>query len=189
MTIVVGLLAAIGIFVTSGRFAHIDHEHDWERERPNPGHTHEGFWAELHDGCAAEPVCMAERLLEHDNGPQHLARQLSSDEPVDREEAIEVAAHFGEGRGLDLIADAVPAEPDPLLRLREVTVLVEAGDRRGLDLAIDLLEADSPPLVRDEAHQLLLHRAEEDFGYDAFATTADNADAIAAWRRWADSRH
>ena len=145
----------------------------------------EGFWAELHDGCTAEPDCMAERLLQHDNGRQHLQRQLASEEPVDREEAIEVAARFGEGEGLDLLAAAAPREPDALLRLRAVTLLVEAGDRRGPALAVEMLGEESPPLVRDEAHQLLLDRAGEDFGYDPFATPEDNAAAIAAWQSWA----
>jgi hypothetical protein len=187
VTIVVGLLAGAGVFLTSGRFAHIAHEHDWEREdgaSGDPGHTHDGLWMELHEQCGMDPGCMADRLARHDDAPEHLARQLSSDAPIDREEAIEVAAHFGGGQGLNLLAAAAPGEPDPLLRLRGATILIEADDRRGFALAVELLTDKFPPLIRDEAHQLLLEETGRDCGYDPFAPGDENTAAITQWRAW-----
>ena len=40
------------------------------------------------------------------------------------------------------------------------------------------------PLIRDEAHLTLLDHSGREFGYDPFATEADNADALAKWRSW-----
>lgn len=187
VAIVAGVLAGLGIFSTSGRFAHIEHEHDWEREEgavPAAGHTHEEFWADLKQECRADPDCMAARLRAHDNGPEHLARELSAESAEAREEAIEVAGRLIDGPGADLLVEAAAGEPDPLLRIREATLLAEAGDPRGLALAVDLLGDETPPLLRDEAHQLLLKRSGKDFGYDAFGDAEDNAEAVAAWRRW-----
>jgi len=186
VAVAAGVLAGFGIFATSGRFAQIEHEHEWETEPAAPlapDHTHEEYWTDLKQQCGADLDCMADHLREHDNGAEHLARELGSESVEAREEAIDVAGRLVDGPGADLLAEAAEAEPDPLLRIQEVQILADAGDRRGLALAVNLLGDDSPPLVRDEAHQLLQNATGKDFGYDPFADAAGNAEALAAWRR------
>jgi zinc/manganese transport system permease protein len=42
LAVVAGVVAGVSVFVTSGTFLHIDHEHDWEDERASR-HAHEGL--------------------------------------------------------------------------------------------------------------------------------------------------
>jgi HEAT repeat protein len=109
---------------------------------------------------------------------------LSADDPEEREAAVDLLSQVDDRRSLDLLAEAAADETDYLLRLKEARLLVTRGDDRGLSIVVDMLGEDSPPLIRDEAHQLLVERSGEGFGYDPFAPPRDNAAAIASWRDW-----
>jgi zinc/manganese transport system permease protein len=186
---VVGLAAGVGIFVTSGAFLHIVHEHAWE-ESAHPSaeadHSHRDLGAELGHECHDDDtVCLATRLAARADWPGLVSEMLSDEDPEVRESAVNILSHMDDRRRLDLVADAAADEPDGLLRLRELRLLAEADDRRGLSLAVETLDDDWPALVRDEAHQLLVERSGEEFGYDPFASSDDNAEAIRRWREWA----
>jgi zinc/manganese transport system permease protein len=185
---VAGLVAGVGVFVTSGTFLHIVHEHAWE-EPGHPGddqpHAHHDLAVELGHECHDDDTeCMVDLLVAHPDWPELAFGMLSSDDPEERESAVDLLAQIDDRRSLDLLAEAAADEPDDLLRLKEAGLLVARGDDRGLSIAVDMLGEDSPALIRDEAHQLLLERSGEDFGYDPFAPPRDNATAIASWRDW-----
>jgi zinc/manganese transport system permease protein len=182
--IVVGMLAGVSIFFTSGTFLHIVHEHEWETSAA-PEEV-EDFWTALHQVCGEDPSCTAARLDEHEDWPQHAASRLSSESPRERESMIELLAHAEEPRRLDLLAEAAHREPDDLLRLRQAEILLAGGDPRGISILLGMMEADFPPLIREEAHELLTRSSGEDFGYDPFAGEKVNADALARWREWMD---
>jgi zinc/manganese transport system permease protein len=191
IAIVIGGLAGLGIFFSSGTFMHIAHEHDWEREHDPTAHApgeDSGAWAAIRHDCAGDPACTASHIGEHPDWPIHLSNALGSEDVSEREAAVDVLARLDDPRGLDLLAEAALSERDGLLRSKEASLLVEGGDGRGLSVAVRLLEEDFPPLIRDEAHQLLLEHSGQDFGYDPFASGADNADAVARWNEWARSR-
>jgi hypothetical protein len=86
---------------------------------------------------------------------------------------------------LDLLAAAVQAEPDPLLRLDLARILARSGDRRGFAAAVGLLADGAPPLVREDALAFLAEAAGSDFGYDPAVDAARNEHALREWRAWA----
>jgi zinc/manganese transport system permease protein len=182
--IVAVVLAGASVFFTSGTFMHIVHEHEWERaEQPA---EEDDLWTALHEVCGEDPSCTAARLDEHEDWPQHAAARLSSEDPRERENIIELLAHAEDSRRLDLLAEAARTEPDDLLRLRQAEILLDGGDRRGLLVALEMLEVDHPPIILDEAHQMLLSGSGVDFGYDPFAGNEENVGALARWREWLD---
>jgi len=183
VAIVAGLVAGASVFFTSGAFMHVAHEHEWE-SRPAEEDPEANFWAELTDACGVEPTCTAEHFIEHEDWPDHAAARLASDDPAAREAMTELLALIEDRRRFDLLADAVSSEPDYLLRLRQAAILAEESDHRGLQAALEMLRDRTPPLIRDEAHQLLLSRSGEDFGYDPFAAEVENAGPLARWRSW-----
>jgi zinc/manganese transport system permease protein len=185
VVIVAGLLAGASVFFTSGTFMHITHEHEWENPSAEVDPEAE-FWADLTSICGVEPTCTVEHFVEHEDWPEHAAARLASDDPAAREAMTELLALIDDRRRLDLLASALTAENDDLLRLRQATILAEGDDRRGLLAAIDMLQQDLPPLIRDEAHELLRSHSGEDFGYDPFADDAANAAALESWRAWAE---
>jgi hypothetical protein len=184
-----GTLVGMTVFFTSGKFLHIEHEHDWEEEgeyAATPDAEDPGLWEELARTCSHDPKCEATRLAEgHDDWIEHCSFRLSSPDPAEREQAVKVLAAMQDPGAIDLLAEAVLSESDPLLRLDEAAIVAAAGDRRGTRALVELLADETPPLVRDEAHELLLEISGEDFGYDPFADAGDNAAAIERWREWA----
>jgi zinc/manganese transport system permease protein len=187
VAVVAGLIAGFAVFLTSGEFLHIAHEHDWEREQAadDPsGDDPDGDWHQLAIACHDEPTCMAARLVQRDDWSTLLEAQLRDDDPRNREAAVDVVAALGTPEALDVLAGVVNSEPDDLLRLKEAQILGETGDRRGLEVAVAFLAGDVPLLFRDEAHQLLMERTGQDFGYDPFGSAEDNAEPIARWKEW-----
>ncbi len=182
--IVVGLLAGASVFVTSGTFMHIIHEHEWE-SAAQPADD-ENMWEALHEVCGEDPSCTADRLDEHEDWPQHAASRLHSEDPRERESMIELLAHAEDPRRLDLLAEAAQREQDDLLRLRQAEILLAGGDPRGASVLLGMMEADLPPLIREEAHEVLRRSSGADFGYDPFAGRAENTEALARWREWVD---
>jgi zinc/manganese transport system permease protein len=186
ITVVVGIAAAVAVFMTSGEFLHIEHAHDWEQDHA-PGHPHEGLddsWHEIAHACDHDPACISSGLLERDDWPNVLAAQLSDEDPGHREAAASVAGLIGTKEALDTLAAAAPDEADDLLRLEQARILVAAGDERGLELALAFLDTDTPLLYRDEANTLLVEHTNRDFGYDPFAPAEANVEAIEAWREF-----
>lgn len=185
---VIGAVAGVGVFVTSGTFLHIVHEHAWEEtEYPGGGqpHAHEDLAVELGHACHDDDTeCMADLLVEHSDWPALALEMLSSDDPEKRESAVDLLEQVDDRRSLDLLAEAAADENDDLLRVKVARLLATRGDDRGLSIAVDMLGESVPPLIRDEAHQLLVERSGEDFGYDPFAPVEDNAEAIANYRTW-----
>jgi zinc/manganese transport system permease protein len=181
VAIVAGLIAGASVFFTSGTFMHIIHEHEWEQSEEALDPEQE-FWAELTDACGVEPTCTAEHFIEHADWPEHAAARLASDDLEDREAMTELLARLQERRRLDLLAEALAAENDGLLRLRQAAILAEAGDRRGLQAALEMLQDGTPPLLRDDAHALLQRLTGEDCGYDPFSSEIDNQAALRDWR-------
>jgi zinc/manganese transport system permease protein len=190
IAVVLGLLASVGVFLTSGEFLHIDHEHDWEQpaEVADVRGAADDTWHGIADGCADDPQCVAVELVAGDDWPAVLEVQLADPEVSHREAAANVARLLGDPRAFDLLAAAAPSEPDDLLRLDEARMLSEADDRRGLEVALRFLEDHAPLLYRDEAHQLLVDHSGQDFGYDPFGTGEDNATALSRWRAWVEGR-
>jgi zinc/manganese transport system permease protein len=186
---VAGLVAGVGVFVTSGTFLHIVHEHAWEDSAhppSEPEHAHRDLGAELGHECHDDDSdCLATRLTGRTDWPELVSGMLFDEDPEVRESAVDILSHVDDRRRLDLLADAATAETDGLLRLKGLRLLAEAGDPRGLSLAVDTLDGDWPALVRDEAFQLLVERSGKRFGYDPFAPSGDNAEAIRKWRVWA----
>jgi zinc/manganese transport system permease protein len=188
VAIVAGMLAAAAILAHSGAFLQIAHQHDWEHEGPHhPGHEHseDGSWDELWQECEGNEGCLVERLRQHPHRHHVLAAHLAEEDPVAREAAVDLLEELLDEPALDLLAQAAAKETDDLLRLRLVEILASRGDHRAFPNAVELLGADTPPLVRDEAHQLLLTRSGQDYGYDPFASPEDSAEAVAQWRDWA----
>jgi len=188
--LVVGTLVSLTVFFTSGRFMHINHEHDWEDEgvyAATPDPENPGLWEELAMTCQDDPKCQATRLAEHHHWIEHCSERLDSPDPAAREQAVEVLEAMQSSAAIDLLAEAVLSETDPLIRLDEAAIVAAAGDPRGRGALVELLANETPPLVRDEAHELLLEISGEDFGYDPFAGAGDNAGAIDRWREWAST--
>jgi hypothetical protein len=179
-----GILGAIGIFLTSGAFLHIEHEHAWEEEpsppgAPAPGHE---IWHGLLEECREEPACLAACLAEREEWTGIVDHHLVSEDPEERELVMEVLALLDRPECADLLSAAAGAEKDGLLRLRIARILREKGDDRALPLAVGRHAESVPPRVRDEADQHLREGTGEDPGYDPFATETENAAAIARWR-------
>jgi zinc/manganese transport system permease protein len=185
-----GVVAAVAVFLTSGEFLHIDHEHDWEQDA-TVRHAHQDYddtWHQIAHRCDHDPVRIASALLEHEDWPELLSAQLGDADASHRETAISTAAAIPDRRALDLLASAAGTEPDHLLRLEETRILVAAEDRRGLELALDFLEDGAPLLYRDEAFGLLRQHAGQEFGYDPFESAETNAEPLARWRGWLDGQ-
>ena len=187
VAVAAGLIAGFAVFLTSGEFLHIEHEHDWERQdvpgQPSGG-SPDGAFHELAAACHDDPACLAARLAERSDWTELLEHQLHDGDARHREAAVDVVAALGTTEALDLLAGVVGSELDDLLRFKGAQVLIEGGDRRGLDAALTFLSADMPPLFRDEAHRLLLEHTGQDFGYDPFGTADANAEPIARWQEW-----
>jgi zinc/manganese transport system permease protein len=185
---VVGIVAGIGVFVTSGTFLHIVHEHPWEdTEHPGDGgpDADRDLAVELGHACSdTDTDCKVALLLKHPDWPAHAFEMLSADDPQERESAVDLLSRVEDPRSLDLLAEAAADESDDLLRLKEARLLATRGDDRGLSIAVEMLGEDSPALIRDEAHQLLVERSGQEFGYDPFAPLEDNAAPIAKWHAW-----
>ncbi len=187
VTVAAGLIAGLAVFLTSGEFLHIAHEHDWEQEHAadqSASRDPDGTWHELSIACHEEPTCVAARLAERVDWNALLESQLHDGDARHREAAVDVVAALGTPEALDVLAGVVGSEPDDLLRLKEAQVLIEGGDRRGLEVAVAFLPADAPLLFRDEAHHLLLEHTGQDFGYDPLGSADDNAEPIARWQEW-----
>jgi zinc/manganese transport system permease protein len=179
-----GFSVVIGLLMTSGAFLQILHEHDWEESLPN-GSAADAVHGHVEHVCDdGDITCRVARFVERDDWPGLASEMLSASNPAERESAVELLSHIDDRRCLDLLADAAAVESDGLLRLRQARVLVERGDARGLSIACEMLAGDFPALVRDDAHQLLVERSGQEFGYDPFAPAEDNADAIGKWREW-----
>jgi len=181
-----GVLGGIGIFLTSGTFLHIEHEHSWEAVSGPPGAPPVGHerWHQLLEECRHEPGCLAGRLGEQEDWTAVVNHHLVSEDPVERELVMEVLALLDRPESADLLAEAGGTEEDDLLRLRIAEILVEKDDSRGLGVAVELLTEVHPPLVRDEAHQLLLGATGQEFDYDPLAGDEENAAAMARWEDW-----
>ena len=192
VVLVAGTLISLTVFFTSGKFMHIEHEHDWEEEGEHaaaPDAQDSGLWEELASTCLHDPKCEATRLAEqhHDDWIEHCSKRLGSTDPAAREQAVKVLGAMQDPEAIDLLARAALGESDPLIRLDEAAIVAAAGDARGRRALVELLADETPPLVRDEAHELLLEIAGEDFGYDPFAGAGDNDTAIERWREWAST--
>jgi zinc/manganese transport system permease protein len=192
VALVAGTVISLTVFFTSGKFLHIEHEHDWEHEgnhAATPDAEEPGLWEELSRTCSHDPKCEATRLAEehHDDWIEHCSRRLGSPDPAAREQAVKVLGAMGGPAAIDLLVTAALEETDPLLRLEEATIVATAGDTRGRQALVGLLNDEIPPLVRDEAHELLLEISGEDFGYDPFAGADDNLGAIERWKQWAST--
>jgi zinc/manganese transport system permease protein len=184
--VVLGVIASLGVFVTSGRFLHIEHEHDWEKDRvvQHPHASLDDTWHEIAHGCDHDPECTASALVEREDWQALLADQLADPDASHRELAVTVAGLIANEGALTALAEAAPNEPDELVRLSEARILAISGDDRGLEVALSLLEGNAPLLYRDEANALLVQHTGQDFGYDPMAPAEDNADAIARWHDW-----
>jgi len=185
-----GIVAGIAVFLTSGEFLHINHEHDWEQDAP-VRHAHQDrddAWHRIAHGCDHDPGCIASALRDREDWPELLGGQLGDADASHRETAISTAAAIPDRRALELLATAAETEPDDLLRFEETRILVGVGDRRGLELALDFLEDEVPLLYRDEALELLRAHAGQEFGYDPFGSAEANAEPLARWRGWLDGQ-
>ena len=183
--LVAGVLASLTVFLSSGRFMHIAHEHDWEKEGEHaaaPRLERPGSWEELVSTCLDDPECQASRLAQRDDWSALCSERLASPDPEIREQAVKVLESMQDPAAIDLLAEATLVESDPIIRLEEARVVAAAGDARGLRALVDLMADGIPPLVRDEAHDLLLEISGEDFGYDPFATGDENGPALERWR-------
>lgn len=76
---------------------------------------------------------------------------------------------------------------DPELAAHAARALVDLEHDQGYSLLIDALANEAVPLLlRDELATFLeVANGDADFGFDAFASAEDNADALAAMRAWA----
>jgi len=187
LVVVVGAIAGmVAVLAAPGEILRIEHQHDWETSEATP-HPHAGLhddWHRVSNGCDHDPECIAKDLPALDNWLSVLAAKLSDEDPGHRELAAKAAGMIADPRALDALAAAAPEEPDPMLRLEEARILAGAGDARGLEVTLTLLGDDTPPIYRDEANSLLEERSGKDFGYDAFASPEDNAEAVQGWRSW-----
>jgi zinc/manganese transport system permease protein len=188
VVVVAVVLASLAVFVTSGTFMHIAHEHDWEQESDagGPDDPDLGAWLAIDHDCAGDPACMAGHLAQRGDWARLLREHLVAVDPAERELALDVLAGIDDAARLDLLAEAAAGETDGLLRLKEAQLLLDAGDRRGFSVALGLLEEEFPFLVRDDAHQLLLEGSGRSFGYDPLASAAENEVPLARWREWVD---
>jgi zinc/manganese transport system permease protein len=179
-----GILGGLGIFLTSGAFLHIEHEHAWEVAPAPPGTPPVGHerWHHLLEECRHEPGCLAGRLGEWEDWTDVVGHHLVSEDPGERELVMEVLALLARPESADLLTAAGVTEEDDLLRLRIARILMDKGDPRALRVALGLLDGRFPPLVRDEAHQLLMEETGEELGYDPFAGEAERMAAVARWR-------
>jgi hypothetical protein len=186
-----GVVGAMGIFMTSGSFLHIEHEHAWEAAPTPPGAPPEGHerWHQLLEDCRFEPDCLASRLELQDDWVGVVNHHLVSEDPEERELVMEVLALLDRPECADLLAEAAGPEGDPLLCLRIARILMDKGDERGLAVAVSLLDDRTPPLVRDEARQLLREGTGQDAGYDPFAGNEQNAAAIARWQELVEGKN
>jgi hypothetical protein len=186
VVVTVGVLGGIGIFMTSGAFLHIEHEHAWEAAPAPPGAPPAGHerWHQLLEECRHEPACLAGRLGAGEDWIAVVDHHLISEDPGERELVMEVLALLDRPESADLLAVAGDTEKDGLLRLRIAEILVEKGDSRGPGIALALLSEAHPTLVRDDAHQLLRQATGQEFGYDPFASDQENAAAMARWEDW-----
>jgi len=117
--------------------------------------------------------------------PERLGQRLVEAGESERELWIGVLGDVQGPEAASVLVGLASGEPDPLLRQRAVEILIGRGDRQGLSLAVDLLEDDTvPPLVRDDVYALLSAEAERDFGFDPFASRAENAAALSRIRSW-----
>jgi hypothetical protein len=183
---VIVIVVGTWVLVTGGPFRQIHHEHEWEQSHGGgaTNTTHDLDTEPDHACDEGDTACIAARFTEQPEWPALASEQLTSDDPEERESAVELLSHIDDRRSLDLLARAASVEPDGLLRLKQAGVLAERGDKRGLSIAAGLLGPDYPVLVRDDAFQWLVERSGEDFGYDPFAPAEDNAAAIEKWREW-----
>ncbi len=158
---VVMIVAGLGVFMTSGAFLHVAHEHDWDessRLGTEPPAASGDLWTRLRTTCAEDPVCIAERLGREPDWPAAADRRLRQAEVGEREALIEVLGVIDTAVARDLLATAADQETDPLLRLRVAELLVAGGDGRGMVVAGDLLGEATPRFVREEAQRLLADR-------------------------------
>jgi hypothetical protein len=189
LAILVGGAVGLGVFFTSGSFIQIPHEHDWEmKEAVGTAVSDNGFWEGLARECGSDRACQVDRMRRRNDWYELSAARLSSEDPDEREEMVELLRQVDDPRAVDLLGGAAASEADPLIRLAAVRIIATRGDGRAAHLAVEMLGADTPPLVRDEAHQLLLELSEEDFGYDPFGDADENATALERWRTWVSSR-
>ena len=166
------------------------HEHEWEEKAERELEaTADGVdpWVLLQTDCAADPVCIAERLAEEPGWPGEVSRRLREADGAEREIWIETMGAMGSATARDLLAESADLETEALLRLRVAELLIACGDLRGLAAAADLLGEATPRLVREEAHALLAREAGEGFGYDASGAEG-NLEALARIRAWIGNR-
>ena len=183
--LVAGLLVAIGLFVTSGTFMHIAHEHDWEQEHVETHDHGSDLHNEIVSLCGNDLSCVRERILATADWDAHAAERLQEGDGVERAWWVEALASIDDPAIPELLLEAATQERDPLLRLEMAAALLQAGERRGAGIAVDLLSDDTPPLIRDEAYLLITEAAGRDFGYDGFASAEENAAALTRVEAWA----
>jgi hypothetical protein len=182
---VIGLLVVIGLFVTSGTFMHIAHEHDWEQELPET-HDHGGeLHVEIVNLCGNDLQCVRERLLATPDWSAHAALRLRVDDDLERAWWVEALAGIDDPAVPVLLLEAANRERDPMIRLEMAAALLHAGERRGARIAVALLADDTPPLIRDDAYSLITEEAGREFGYDSFSSAEENAAALALVEAWA----
>jgi zinc/manganese transport system permease protein len=184
VVLVGGILAALGVFVTSGTFMHIAHDHEWEREHEPKTVTLSELRRELQSICADDLDCLVEQLGRHEDWPLRLAPHLHSGGPHEHRWWMDVLQAMDDPRARDLLAAGACEEPDLLIRLEFARRLADEGDARGPACAAELLDDSIPPLIRDEAYQLLLDASRREFGYEPLASAQDNEAALSRIQDW-----
>jgi len=183
------VVAGLSVFFSSSTFLQIAHEHDWEAEHEDDAahaHAHDSLWAGLSTQCGGQASCIAEQIVETPGSWELLSHRFVEADTSERENWLEVLASIDSDKATDLMFELAAAETEPLVRLEAAQLLADRGDPRGLKTAIELLSPASPPLVRDESYQLIAKEAGQDFGYDAFESEEDNAEAIERIHTWAE---
>jgi zinc/manganese transport system permease protein len=184
--LIAGVLAGLSVFVTSGAFLHIAHEHEWEAPSPvealpaERGQRRE----ELTAACGEDADCLVRLVTAQPGWLREVASHLQSADPAEREWWIRLLEGVDDPGIRELLARSAADEPDLLLRIEILRRLAELQDRRGAAGALGLLEDDTPPLLRDEAYRLIVEFAGRDFGYDALASASENAEALDRMRVW-----
>ena len=143
--IVVGLLVAVGLFVTSGAFMQIAHEHEWEQEQVDPHDHGSDLHNEIVELCGDDMACVSERILATADWDAHAAERLRDGDDVERAWWVEALVGLEHPAVPDLLLAAADREPDPLTRLDMATALLRAGDRRGVGLAVRLEQVEAGP--------------------------------------------
>jgi hypothetical protein len=121
-------------------------------------------------------------------GPDLVARALRDSSPAVRTEALFALAAARSPEARRRASEAL-SDPDPGVRAGAALVFLAVPVTPSA--ARDLVETlgDPDPGVRRNAFWALERLARDRFGYDPRLAPADQADALAAWRKWAEETY